>query len=124
MLYCFIWLLNPIQMAHLQAIKAMGKGNTLVVLEIVKTVVSILILALTVICFDSILIIVVGLLIAEILCTLITCSIGRYNGSLVDVYHYVLGCEACGISIFRSTAGIDSSNNSWGACLLGILSVV
>ena len=59
MLYCFIWLLNPIQMAHLQAIKAMGKGNTLVVLEIVKTVVSILILALTVICFDSILIIVV-----------------------------------------------------------------
>ncbi|MBR5298419.1 lipopolysaccharide biosynthesis protein [Butyricimonas virosa] len=99
MLYCFIWLLNPIQMAHLQAIKAMGKGNTLVVLEIVKTVVSILILALTVICFDSILIIVVGLLIAEILCTLITCSIGRK----LFAYSYRMQVEDIMVPLLMST---------------------
>ncbi len=76
-IYCFVWLLNPIQMAHIQAIKAVGKGNILVVLEIVKSIVSLGILAISVLMFDSIQAIVIGLLIAEIICTLLTCPVGR-----------------------------------------------
>lgn len=76
-IYCFIWLLNPIQMAHLQAIKALGKGNILVALEIVKSCVSMGILAISIVIFDSIQAIVIGLLIAETICTLLTCPIGK-----------------------------------------------
>lgn len=76
-IYCFIWLLNPIQMAHLQAIKAVGKGNVLVVLEIVKAFVSLGILAVSVVMFDSIKAIVIGLLIAETISALITCPMGK-----------------------------------------------
>lgn len=76
-IYCFIWLLNPIQMAHLQAIKALGKGNILVALEIVKSCVSMGILAISIVIFNSIQAIVIGLLIAETICTLLTCPIGK-----------------------------------------------
>ena len=76
-IYCFIWLLNPIQMAHIQAIKAVGKGNVLVALEIVKSFVSLGILAISVVMFDSIQAIVIGLLIAETICTLLICPIGK-----------------------------------------------
>lgn len=76
-IYCFIWLLNPIQMAHVQAIKAVGKGNILVALEMVKSFVSLGILAISVVLFDSIQAIVIGLLIAETICTLVTCPIGK-----------------------------------------------
>lgn len=76
-IYCFIWLLNPIQMTHLQAIKALGKGNILVALEIIKSCVSMGILAISIVIFDSIQAIVIGLLIAEAICTLLTCPIGK-----------------------------------------------
>ena len=76
-LYCFIWMFNPIQMAHLQAIKAIGKGNILVALEVAKTIVSFAILCITIFFYDSIIAIVVGLLISEIICTLFTCPIGK-----------------------------------------------
>ena len=76
-IYCFIWLLNPIQMAHLQAIKSVGKGNILVALEVIKSFISLGILAISVLMFDSIQAIVIGLLIAETVCTLLTCPIGK-----------------------------------------------
>ena len=76
-IYCFIWLLNPIQMAHIQAIKALGKGIILVALEIGKSCISMGILAISIVCFNSIQAIIIGLLIAETICTLMTCPIGK-----------------------------------------------
>lgn len=76
-LYCFIWLLNPIQVAHIQAIKAFGEGNILVALEMVKSFVSLGILAISVVMFDSVQAIIIGLLIAETICTLLICPIGK-----------------------------------------------
>lgn len=90
-IYCFIWLLNPIQMAHIQAIKAVGEGNILVALEIVKSFVSLGILTISIVMFDSIQAIIIGLLIAETICTLLICPIGK------KLFEYSFRMQICDI---------------------------
>lgn len=59
-LLCLAWASMPFTSANLVAIKALGKSNTYLKLEIVRRVVMIAILIVSVACFDSVLAIAIG----------------------------------------------------------------
>ncbi len=68
---CFVFLLQPIQTASLQSIKAIGRSDKYLRLEIVKKFFGIMILICAVFCFDSVFAIVLSALIAEIVSTVV-----------------------------------------------------
>lgn len=59
-LLCLAWASMPFTSANLVAIKALGKSNTYLKLEIVRRVVMIAILIVSVVCFDSVLAVAIG----------------------------------------------------------------
>ena len=68
---CVVYLLQPIQTAGIQAMKALGNSKLYMNLEIIKKIGGLLILSFTVIKSDSVYAIVVSALIAEIYSTLV-----------------------------------------------------
>lgn len=59
-IYCFIFSFYPIHTANLQALNAMGRSDKYLQLEVIKKIYGVLILLITVFCFDSPLIIALG----------------------------------------------------------------
>lgn len=59
-LICIAWATMPFTSANLVAIKALGKSNTYLKLEIVRRIVMIAILILSLVCFDSVLAVAIG----------------------------------------------------------------
>lgn len=88
---CMVYLLQPIQTASLQAMKALGKSDLYLKLEIIKKMVGIIILFVTVTAFDSVLAIIWGSLIVEIFSTIINIPVNKkllgynYLEQLADV---------------------------------------
>ena len=68
---CLVYLLQPIQTASLQAMKALGKSDLYLKLEIIKKVFGTIILLITVFSFHSVLAIIIGSLGAEIVSTVV-----------------------------------------------------
>ena len=68
---CLVFLLQPIQTASIQAMKALGESRLYLRLEIIKKIGNIIILLVSVFCFNSVMAIVVGSLIAEMYSTIV-----------------------------------------------------
>ncbi len=68
---CLVYLLQPIQTASLQAMKALGESKLYLKLEIIRWIAGLVILVVSVVCFNSVYIVVFSALIAEILSTVI-----------------------------------------------------
>lgn len=82
---CMVFLLQPIQTASIQAMKALGESGLYLKLEIIKKIIGLVILVVSVFCFDSVLAIIFGSLLAEIASSLINIP---YNKKLLD-YKYL-----------------------------------
>jgi len=74
---CVVYALQPIQTSSLQAVKALGKGQLYLVVDIIKKVFGILVLVITVVAFNSVLVIVFGALVTELFATLINFPINK-----------------------------------------------
>ena len=68
---CIVYALQPIQTSSIQALKGLGKSDVYLKLEIVKKIFGIVVLFITVFCFDNVFAIIVGSLIAEIFSTIL-----------------------------------------------------
>lgn len=76
---CLTYALQPLQTSALQSIKAMGKSTLYLVIDIVKKIVGVFLLLITVFCFNSVFVIVLGALILEVFSVLILLPINRMN---------------------------------------------
>ncbi len=74
---CLVYALQPIQTSSLQMIKALGKGNLYLTIDIIKKIFGLLVLFITVFCYDSVLAIIVGALVTEIFSTLLNMPINK-----------------------------------------------
>lgn len=74
---CIVYALQPLQTSALQSIKAVGKSSLYLGIDLVKKVIGIVILIITVVCFDNVLIIVFGALVMEIISILILFPINK-----------------------------------------------
>lgn len=63
---CLVYALQPMQMTSIQTIKALGRSDLYLKLEIYKRVIGVVILLITVFCFNSVEIIIWGMLGSEI----------------------------------------------------------
>lgn len=59
-LICIAWATTPFTSANLVAIKALGKSNTYLKLELVRRLVMLIILVISIVCFDSVLAVAIG----------------------------------------------------------------
>lgn len=74
---CVVFLLQPIQTASIQAMKALGESGMYLRLEIIKKIGNIVILLASVFCFNSVLAIVMGSLAAEVYSTIINLPVNK-----------------------------------------------
>lgn len=90
---CIVFWLQPIQTASIQAMKALGKSGLYLRLEIIKKIFGIIILLTTVVLSESVLLIIIGSLISEVISTLINWPANKkllnytYTEQLADVAH-------------------------------------
>lgn len=88
---CLVFLLQPIQTASIQAIKAIGRSDVYLKLEIIKKTAGILVLLYTVLFCHSVFSIIVGSLIAEIISSVLNFPANRslfgymYTEQIADV---------------------------------------
>ena len=88
---CMVYLLQPIQTASIQAMKALGKSTTYLRLEVLKKVGGLLILFLSIVCCDGVIYIVFSSLLAEIFSAVVNFPANkkllgyRYSEQILDV---------------------------------------
>ena len=68
---CFVFMLQPIQTVSIQAFKALGRSDLYLKLELLKKIAGVVILFVSVFCFDSVLAIFIGCLVAEVFSTIV-----------------------------------------------------
>lgn len=89
-LMCLIYALQPMQTASIQAMKAIGRSDTYLKLEIIKKSINICILLVSLFAFHSVLIVAVGALISELVSTIANVPANRrligysYKDQLLD----------------------------------------
>ena len=74
---CIVYALQPMQTSSLQVIKALGKGNLYLTIDVIKKAFGLIVLFVSVFCFDSVIIIIVGALITELFSTIINMLINK-----------------------------------------------
>ncbi len=74
---CIVYALQPIQTSSLQAIKALGRSDLYLKLEIIKKIFGVIILLVSVFCFHSVIYIILGSLCAEVVSTVINFPINK-----------------------------------------------
>lgn len=105
-IYCFIFLLQPIQTASLQAMKAMGKSDLYLKLEIIKKVFGIIILVSSILYFNGVIYIVLGALVAEIFSSLVNIPINKkllkytYIEQIKDAFPSTLLAASMGVIVY------------------------
>ena len=114
---CLVYLLQPIQTASLQAMKALGKSDLYLKLEVIKKVFGIIILLITVFAFHSVLAIIIGSLGAEIVSTVVNIPANKkifsyqYREQLEDIgasffMSFIMGCAVIGIGKVKLDIGL------------------
>lgn len=68
---CFIYALQPLQTSSLQAMKAIGRSDIYLKLEVIKKIFNFMILLISLFVFNNVLIVAIGALISEIVSTII-----------------------------------------------------
>lgn len=96
---CLVFLLQPIQTASIQAMKAIGESETYLKLEIIKKAGGVLILFISIVFFRSVFAIVLGGLITEIFSTIMNIPT---NKRLIE-YTYFEQIEDVGITFLITT---------------------
>lgn len=76
-IYCLIFMLQPLQTASLQAMKAIGKSELYLKLEIVKKIVGVIILCISIFAFDSMLCIAIGAVVVELFSTVVNIPVNK-----------------------------------------------
>ena len=83
-IFCLAFMLNIVQIGNLQAIKAMGRSDIVLILEIVKKSVFFVIIAVFVFLSDS----AQMLAVTSILCTLVACGVNTFPNRKLIGYKY------------------------------------
>ncbi|MGN0613938.1 MAG: lipopolysaccharide biosynthesis protein [Porcipelethomonas sp.] len=83
--YCFIYAFLPIHTANLQALNAQGRSDKFLQLEVIKKCYGIIVLLITVFCFDSPLVIAMG----GAVTTLISCFVNASPNKKLLNYSYL-----------------------------------
>ncbi len=83
-IYCFMLAFYPVHSCNLQAINAMGRSDLFLKLEIIKKIYGIIVLIISVVCFNSPLAIAIGGLFA----TLISCFVNAHPNKELIEYSY------------------------------------
>lgn len=76
-IFCIIFLLQPLQTSSLQAMKALGKSELYLKLEVIKKIFGVIVLIISIFAFNSVLSIAIGALVAEIFSTLVNLPFNR-----------------------------------------------
>lgn len=74
---CIVYALQPMQTSSMQAMKALGKGTVYLVSDVIKKIFGIIVLVVTILCFDSVLAIILGALVTELFAALINIPINK-----------------------------------------------
>ena len=74
---CIVYALQPMQTSSMQAMKALGKGTVYLVSDVIKKIFGIIVLVVTILCFDSVLAIILGALVTEVFAALINIPINK-----------------------------------------------
>lgn len=104
-MYCIIFLLQPLQTASLQAMKAMGKSDLYLKLEIIKKIIGTIILCISIFAFDNMEYIAWGALCAEVFSTLFNMPANRrimdyyYKEQLYDILPTAILAIAMGLLV-------------------------
>ena len=117
---CVVYLLQPIQTASLQAMKALGQSALYMKLEIVKKVFGLLVLLISMVFFHSVLVIILSALVAEIISTVINFPANKkllnysYMDQIIDVGKPL-------VAAFLMWILLDMLSTFTGTGLLGML---
>lgn len=93
---CLVYVFQPMQLGSIRAMNACGRSDLYFKLEVVKKIAGIIILLVTVFCFDGVLAIIIGSLIAEIVSAFVNIPINRrlykykYTEQFADILPPVL----------------------------------
>ena len=104
LIFCIVYLFYPIHTANLNAIKAMGRSDTFLVLEIIKKVIGVVTMLITM--NISVLAMAYGMLITSFLCQVINSFPNRkllnykYFEQLKDIIPYIILATVMGILIY------------------------
>ncbi len=74
---CIVYALQPLQTSSLQVVKALGKGNLYLVIDLIKKAFGLIVLFVSVFCFESVFAIIMGALITEIFATVLNIPINK-----------------------------------------------
>ena len=122
---CCVYALQPIQTSSLQVVKALGKGNLYLIIDVIKKSFGVLILLVSIFCFDSVLIIILGALVTEIFSVLINIPINKkllsytYKEQFIDISRpIILTVIMC---LIVSLVGLLNISIGWLVLILQIL---
>lgn len=99
-IYCLVYLLQPIQTAELQCMKATGRSDLNFKLQIIESSFGIAVIFVSVFCFHSILIIVLSALITEIFATVVNFPVSK------KLINYKLGEQLMDVIVPLIIAGV------------------
>lgn len=111
---CIIYMLQPIQTSSLQAMKALGRSDLCLKLEVIKKIMGLIILAVTVICFNSVFAIIIGSLFAEIIAAVVNIPTNKkllkynYREQLEDVFPILTITLVMGLGTYLFTLIIEN----------------
>lgn len=111
---CFVYALQPIQTASIQAIKAIGRSDIYLKLEVIKKFFHFTILFITLFAFNNVLIVAVGALISELISTLFNFPVNKklfgynYKDQFDDLLATFLMSIIMFMCVFATGAFIDS----------------
>lgn len=104
-IFCIVYAFQPIQTSSLQAMKALGRSELYLKLEIIKKFLGVLILWVSVFYFDSVVYIILGALFAELISTLVNFPVNKalikygYKEQLLDVLPSIILSLIMSVSI-------------------------
>ena len=113
---CAVYALQPLQTSSLQSIKALGRSELYLLVDIVKKIVGILILVVTLIIFDNVFYVVLGALIVELFSVLILLPLNKklilydYKEQLGDIFPTIVLTGMMYLSVVIVNSFVACSN--------------
>lgn len=112
---CIVYALQPMQTASIQAMKALGRGDAYLRLEIIKKIANFAILFISLFAFNNVIAVAVGALVSELISTLLNVPVNKklfgyhYREQFEDIKATMLLSVAVFIIVWYIGKIIDSS---------------